>query len=267
MIRTILADHEALARQMLRQFLRQDPDVEVVGESATAGDTIELVRSTQSDLLFIDIRMPGMDGIDIANELNSFANLNLPRIVFTNIDDSYAVRAFEMHALDYVLKPYTAERLRSTLQRAHEQILARGENGHNEKRMRSDKRHSGRMVFKSRGRILFLPISDIRWIAAEENYVRICTGTGTHLLRETMTRVEERLDPSVFLRVHRSAIVNLHFVKEVRTNPPSTFSVIMVNGQRISMSRSYHSRIGELMARASGIDLGSDPAHFTSACA
>jgi two-component system LytT family response regulator len=105
------------------------------------------------------------------------------------------------------------------------------------------------MVFKSRGRILFLPVSDIRWIAAEENYVRICTGSETHLLRETMAHVEERLDPQMFLRVHRSAIVNLQYVREVRTTPQSEFSVILVNGQKVSMSRSYHSRIGQLLAR------------------
>jgi two-component system LytT family response regulator len=95
---------------------------------------------------------------------------------------------------------------------------------------------------------LFLPVSDIRWIGAEENYVRICTGTETHLLRETMARVEERLDPNMFLRVHRSAIVNLQYVKEVRTNPQSEFTVVLVNGQTVSMSRGYRSRIGTLLA-------------------
>jgi two-component system LytT family response regulator len=105
------------------------------------------------------------------------------------------------------------------------------------------------MVFKSRGRILFLPVSDIRWIGAEENYVRISTGSESHLLRETISRVEERLDPDMFLRVHRSTIVNLQFVKEVRTDPPSEFTVVMMNGEKISMSRSYHSRVGELLTR------------------
>jgi two-component system LytT family response regulator len=105
------------------------------------------------------------------------------------------------------------------------------------------------MVFKSRGSILFLPVSEIRWIAAEENYVRIATSSDTHLLRETMARLEERLDPEMFLRVHRSSIVNLQYVKEVRTESNGDFSVVLVNGQKVAMSRSYRSRVGEWLIR------------------
>lgn len=251
MIRTILADSEFTERQKLRQLLLQDPEIEIVGEGTSAAETIALVRSAEPDLLFLDVQMPSLDGFGIVKELNSVAGFSMPRVVFTTADDSHALRAFEVHALDYVLKPYTAERLRSTVRQAREQIrAARPGSEHSEKHGRTGKPHNGRMIFKSRGRILFLPVSDIRWIGAEENYVRICTGSGTHLLRETMARVEQKLDPNMFLRVHRSAIVNLQFVKEVRSDPPSAFSVIMMNGQRISMSRSYHSRVGELLARA-----------------
>ncbi len=136
------------------------------------------------------------------------------------------------------------------MQRAREQLLLTGRNSeHNYGPRKNGKAHSERMVFKSRGRILFLPVSEVRWIGAEENYVRICTESETHLLRDTMARVEERLDPSMFLRVHRSAIVNLHFVKEVRNDPQNDFAVVMTNGQKIPMSRSYHSRVRELLAR------------------
>lgn len=250
MIRTILADDEVFARQKLGQLLREDPEIEVVGEGATAAETIELVRTAAPDLLFLDIRMPGMDGFDILEALSTCTDFTMPRIIFTTAYDCYALRAFEIHAVDYLLKPFTAERLHSAVQRAREQILsARRSNGHGNGHGMNGSPSSGRIVFKSRGRILFLPVSDIRWIGAEENYVRICTGSETHLLRETMTRVEEKLDPNMFLRVHRSAIVNLQFVKEVRTNPPSDFTVVMMNGQKISMSRSYHSRVGELLAR------------------
>ena len=110
--------------------------------------------------------------------------------------------------------------------------------------------YTARIIFKSRGRILFLPVSDIRWISAEENYVRICTGTETHLLRETMSSMEQRLDPEIFLRVHRSAIVNLRYVKEVRTETRGDFMVHLVNGQKLAMSRSYHARISDLLSRA-----------------
>ena len=120
-----------------------------------------------------------------------------------------------------------------------------------QKRTSDREAYTARIVFKSRGRILFLPVTDIRWIAAEENYVRICTDRETHLLRQTMTGLEQKLDPQMFLRVHRSAIVNLQFVKEVRTESQGDFVVHLVNGHKLSMSRSYHSRLGNLLTRSS----------------
>jgi two-component system LytT family response regulator len=252
-----LADDEVLARTKLSQLLREEADVEIIGEGATASETIDLVETAAPDLLFLDVRMPGMDGFDIIGKLSAREGRSMPRVIFTTAYDCYALRAFDIHAVDYLLKPFTADRLRSAVQRAREQIQAGRRiapvpngNGHGHNGQNGSK-YSSRMVFKSRGRILFLPVSDIRWIGAEENYVRICTGTETHLLRETMTRVEERLDPRVFLRVHRSAIVNLQYVKEVRTGAQSEFTVVLVNGQKVSMSRSYHARIGELLTRAS----------------
>jgi two-component system, LytTR family, response regulator len=249
MIRAILADDEVLARQKLRQLLCVVPQVEIIGEGANASETIDLVRTAAPDLLFLDIRMPGRDGFEVVSELSSDPKLAMPRIIFTTAYDCYALRAFDIHAVDYLLKPFTAERLAMAMQRAQEQILlGRRNTEHGPAHGHNGKSHNGRMVFKSRGRILFLPVSDIRWIGAEENYVRICTGSETHLLRETMAHVEERLDPSLFLRVHRSAIVNLQFVKEVRTAPPNDFTVVMMNGQKIAMSRNYHARVGQLLA-------------------
>lgn len=248
-IRTVLADDEALARVKLRQLLGAEKEIEIVGEGATACETIDLVSSTRPDLLLLDIGMPGMDGFDIAGELSSSYGFSMPHLIFTTAHDCYALRAFEIHAVDYLLKPFTAERLRSAIHHASEQILrsARLSVKPNEQapKVRS---HTNRIVFKSHGRILFLPVSEIRWIAAEENYVRICTGAETHLLRETMIRLEEKLDPQMFMRVHRSAIVNLHYVKEVRTEREGDYTVLLANGQKVAMSRSYHSRIGELLS-------------------
>ena len=250
-IQTLIADDEVLARRKLRQLLEDESDIEIVGEGSSATEILQLVRATSPQLLFLDIRMPGMTGLDLVSELSRCPEIALPHIVFTTAYDRYALQAFEIHAVDYLLKPFTAERLHSAVQRARDQILiaerstARGQNGN---RQRGP--YTARIVFKSRGRILFLPVSDIRWIGAEENYVRICTGTESHLLRETMTSIEQRLDPQSFLRVHRSAIVNLRYVKEVRTESRGDFIVHLVNGQRLTMSRSYHARIGELLARA-----------------
>jgi two-component system, LytTR family, response regulator len=247
MIQAVVADDEVLARQKLRQLLRDEPEIEIVGECASANETVELVRLTKPALLFLDIRMPGMDGFDVVGAIES-EEVPMPAIVFTTAYDQYALRAFEIHAVDYLLKPFTAERLSSAIQRVRERLSG----SDNAARASGKGREGGyttRIVFKSRGRILFLPVSEIRWIGAEENYVRLCTERETHLLRETMAHLEERLDPHQFLRVHRSYIVNLQFVKEVRTEHDGESSVMMLDGQRIAMSRSYKSRILESLHR------------------
>jgi two-component system, LytTR family, response regulator len=250
MIRAILADDEVLARRKLRQLLHGTSEIEIAGECGTATETIELAKAIKPDLIFLDIRMPGMDGFDILGELSASSAHSIPAVIFTTAFDCYALRAFEIDAVDYLLKPFTEDRLQKAVQRASEQIsnLRRGIGLGNGIERRGH-RFGTRIVFKSRGRILFLPTSDIQWVGAEENYVRICVGAETHLLRETMTRMEEQLDPAMFVRVHRSAIVNLQFVKEVRSCTPNEFTVIMLSGQKISMSRSYHSRFGELCER------------------
>lgn len=248
MIQAILADDEVLARQKLRQLLRVETGVEIVGECATALETVELTRAVRPDLLFLDIRMPGMDGFDILGALAQDESLPMPSVIFTTAYDQYALRAFEVHALDYLLKPFTAERLHAAIERMREHVADRQADAVRDKRA-SSPGPSTRMVFKSRGRILFLPVAEIRWIGAEENYVRLCTGRETHLLRETMGHLEERLDPQVFLRVHRSFMVNLNYVKEVRTDVEGDAAVILNDGQRIAMSRSFRSKILERIHR------------------
>jgi two-component system LytT family response regulator len=250
MIHTVLADDEVLARQKLRQLLRDEPEIEVVGEGSTGGETIELVRATKPQLLFLDIQMPGMDGFDIATELCSSKIAPTPHIIFTTAHDQYALRAFEIHAVDYLLKPFTRERLSSAVERARKEILVNQQPAGNGAASRNGGRYTTRIVFKSRGRIVFLPVSDIRWISAEENYVRINTQAETHLLRETMARLEEKLDPEMFLRVHRSSIVNLQHVKEVRTEADGEYTVVLVNGEKLTMSRGYRSRINELLTHS-----------------
>ena len=244
MIPTVLADDEVLARQKLRQLLRDEPEIEVVGEGMTAAETIDLVRVTKPQLLFLDIQMPGMDGFDLAAELCSSKTEAPPHIIFTTAHDQYALRAFEIHAVDYLLKPFTRERLSSAVERARKEILVGTQlTGNSGAAAKNSSHYTNRIVFKSRGRIVFLPVSDIRWIGAEENYVRISTQGETHLLRETMAHLEGKLDPEMFLRIHRSSIVNLQHVKEVRTETDGEYAVVLVNGEKLSMSRGYRSRI------------------------
>ena len=244
MIRAIVADDEVLARQKLRQLLHGEPDVEIVGESATAVETIELVRAASPELLFLDIHMPGMDGFDVVGAISSQAKVPAPRVIFTTAYDQYALRAFEVNAVDYLLKPFTHERLRSAVQRVRDHMGSKEQEANSAKGANSaPSLYTNRIVFKSRGRILFLPVSDIRWIGAEGNYVRLCTANETHLLRETMAHLESRLDPRGFLRVHRSFIVNLKYVKEVRRQANGDSVVLLDTGQQVAMGRSYRSAL------------------------
>ena len=251
-IKVVIADDEVLARQKLRQLLQSDPEVEIVGEGANALETIDLVQFTNPDLILLDIQMPDMDGFDIISALAATETIRLPRIIFTTSYDKYAIRAFEISAVDYLLKPFTRERLKQAFERAQEQIIAARENRRdgNGKRTSDPGSYATRLVFKSKGRILFLPMSDIRWIGAEENYVRICTDRESHLLRETMAHFETRLDPASFVRVHRSAIVNLQHAKEIRTDSQEGESfVLMQDGQKVPISRGYRLRLSQLLTR------------------
>lgn len=250
-VRAVLGDDEVLARQKLRQMLTADTGVEVVGEGASGAEILEAVRAAAPQLLFLDVCMPGTDAFALLDQLHADPALVPPRVIFTTAWDAYAIRAFERNAVDYLLKPFTVERLRVAVERARAEILASPKPADR----RDDRHHSAspyttRIVFKSRGRILFLPVADIRWIGAEENYVRICTKAETHLLRQTMTDLEEKLDPAKFARVHRSAIVNLQYVKEVRRESRGDFAVVLVNGQKVPMSRSHHARILQVFQQA-----------------
>jgi two-component system, LytTR family, response regulator len=247
MVRAVIADDEVLARQKLRQLLRGESDVEIVGECATASETIQVVNSTAPDLLFLDIRMPDMDGFDVVGALSSYVKGPLPCVVFTTAYDQYAVRAFEIHAIDYLLKPFTSDRLSSAVQRVREHMTGADGKENVEHTESQSHPYTTRLVFKSRGRILFLSVDDIRWIEAEENYVRICTGSESHLLRETIGHMEARLDPRTFLRVHRSSIVNLRYVKEVKSENDGDATVVLISGEKIAMSRSYRSRVQRLI--------------------
>ncbi|MDE3200177.1 MAG: response regulator transcription factor [Acidobacteriota bacterium] len=252
MMRTVIADDESLAREKLKMLLNGESDVEIVGESATGPETVELVRGSHPELLFLDIRMPGMDGFDIYEVLSRDVDGVLPKIIFTTAYDSYAIRAFEINAVDYLLKPFSAERLHSAVERVrqnHGEIAGAGDSVLREAGGGGSTQFIQRIVFKSRGKILFLPVMDLRCIAAEENYVRLVTENESYLLRETMSRMELKLDPDQFLRVHRSFMVNIAFVKEIRTEKHGELVVLLDNGAKVPMSRSYKSRLNELLSQ------------------
>lgn len=244
-IQALIADDEALARRKLRDFLSSDPEIEIVGEAASGPEAVHLVREKSPQVLFLDVSMPGQNGFDVLSELSAQeGGGKVPSVVITTAYDQYAVRAFDARAVDYLLKPYTAERLRIAVKRAREEILSTSRlpvSEHPAAAMPGS--HLTRLLIKSRGRILFVWVSEILWIAAEENYVRINTGKESHLLRETISSLEGKLDSEMFLRIHRSSIVNLRFVKEVRAQSRGESVVILANGQKIAMSRGYYARL------------------------
>lgn len=246
MIKAVIADSELRARQRLRRMLARQSDIEVRGESATSSETLRLVCSTSPDLLFLDIRMPDTDGFDLLHQLSERI-ASMPHVIFTTAHDQYAVRAFDCNVVDYLLKPFTAVRLRDALER----VRSRMHFFETDRQVHRAPRESdtNRFVYRSRGRILFLPIDDIQWIYAEEGYLRVCAGGESHLIRETMCRLEERLDPRTFVRVHRSCIVNLQYIKEVTTGPGGESRVILTGGEIFAMSRGYRVRIDRLLHR------------------
>ena len=241
----VIVDDEQLARDELAYLLKNAGEVNVVAQGKNGLEAVSLIKEHNPDLVFLDVQMPGLDGFGVIKKLLD-KKVPLPKIVFATAFDQYAVKAFEVNAVDYLLKPFSYERLKSAIQRAREQFRAKEESA---AQLNGSQRpahlYTNRIIFKSRGRILFLPVSDIRWIGAEGNYVRLCTGTENHLLRETMAHLEQRLDPRGFLRVHRSFIVNLKYVKEVRRQTNGDSVVILDNGEQVAMGRSYRTALRE----------------------
>jgi two-component system, LytTR family, response regulator len=259
-IRTMLADDEVLARQKLRGDLKEIEGVEVIGECASARETIEFARLTNPDLLLLDIRLPDMDGFDVVAALSAMPDRKRPQFVFVTAHDRYAIRAFEVHAADYLLKPYSFERLRTAVDRVRDlhgkrgkaKLSSGGLNGNglsqsDEQTQKTTEQLPTQLVFKSRGRILFVPLHEIHWIQAEENYVRIRTRSESYFMRESIGHLENRLHPDSFLRVHRSAIVNLQYIREIRSEPQGNANVILKCGETIPMSRSYRTQIQDLL--------------------
>lgn len=241
MIRAVLAGDEPFTREKLRQML-VDQSVDVVGESCVSPDIIDLIRMMKPDLLFMDLRTPDTKSLELIERMSSEPNLPLPALIYTTKDESLDSRYTHVRGAHCLLKPFSPERLGIAIERAANQTQGRFDRPG---AARNGEGYSKRIIIRSRGRIIFIPVSSIRWIAAEENYVRICTDSETHLLREPISRLEEKLDPQMFRRVHRSSIVNLEYVKEVRTQNNGESVVILFSGQKLAMSRSYRSRMNQ----------------------
>lgn len=250
-IRTIIADDEPLARERIRTLLAEAPDIELVGEAANGMEAVQLIHDAQPDLLFLDVQMPGLDGFGVIEQVEPAL---LPCIVFVTAYDQYALRAFDVHALDYLLKPFNRARFHKTLRRAREQVLNRA-GGEVSRRivallesMRTGTSYLDRIVVRNAGRVVFLPANEIDWIEAAGNYVKIYSGKEQHILRDTLKNLEHRLDPKRFVRVHRSTILNIERIRELQPLFHGDCLAILKDGTRVTCSRSFSNRLDALLS-------------------
>lgn len=259
MIRAIVADDEPVAREGLLRLLGEHDDVEVVGEAADGDEALELLRRLGPDLVFLDIRMPGLDGLNVADALGELEAP--PAFVFVTAHDEHAVRAFELDAIDYVLKPFDRERLRDALRRVKRRLhLAAAADLQRDTRTllrllgdeTSPGRASGvpdRLVIRDGGTIVFLQPDEVSCIESAGNYIRIHADEKKYLIRGTLSGMEDRLDASRFFRLNRSTIVNLDRVLEVRAQPNGTHDVRLGDGTRLSASRRRGDKLRAAIAR------------------
>jgi len=250
-VRTLIVDDEPLARERVRMMLDNHPDMSIVAECGDGRQAVEAIREHRPDLVFLDVQMPGVDGFGV---LRALEGEPMPHVVFVTAYDQYALRAFEVHALDYVLKPFDAQRFGQALDRARS-AMERAEAGALSERLRdlvssmaAEQRERQRLVVKSSGRVFFVHMSDIDWVEAEGNYVRLHMGTQSHLLRETMKGMERALDPAVFIRIHRSTIVNADRIRELQPLFHGEYAVILRDGTRLVASRGPDNRLKKLLA-------------------
>jgi two-component system LytT family response regulator len=241
-IRTLVADDEPIARARMLSLLRDEPDIEVIGECATGPQAISAIERSAPDLVFLDIQMPQIDGLTLARTLGR----SMPAVVFVTAYDEYALRAFEVHALDYVLKPYSAERFKSALVHARQHLSARRAPG----AQPPAPERRDRLVIKSSGRIYFVRTRDIDWCEASGNYVRLHVGAQTHLVRGTMAHIESQLDQAQFVRIHRSTIVNVDRIQELHSSFGGEYVVLLHDKTRLTLSRGYREGLQTRLGKA-----------------
>ena len=277
-IRTVVVDDEPLAREGLRVRLAREEDVEIVGEAGDGPSAVEAILSLRPDLVFLDVQIPGFDGFDVVARI---ASTYLPTIVFVTAYDRYALRAFEVHALDYLLKPIAHRRFQEALRRARHELdrrdresaaTADGDRDEGEaeslsavadrlRRLLDDRETAGgdssvrppvapdgpryalRFTVRDGERYVLVRVADVDWAEASANYVRLHVGPKTYQMRTTMSELERQLDPAQFTRIHRSAIVNLDRVREIRPEWHGEYEVALVTGATLRLSRGYRDRL------------------------
>ncbi len=253
-IRTLVIDDEPLARERLRKLLEAEPDVEVIDECRNGIEALAAIAKHKPDLLFLDVQMPELDGFGVIAALEE----PVPAVIFVTAFDRFALKAFEVHALDYLLKPFDRERFQKALERARKLVQQRqsGDLSHrlssligDLKTEKTEPKYLDRLAVKTEGRVLFFKTEDIDWIEAADNYVSIHIGAEEHLHRETMSSLETKLSPTRFIRISRSTIVNIERIKEMQPMFHGDYVVILKNGTRLNLSRNYREKLNHILGK------------------
>lgn len=244
MISTLIADDEPLARERVRQMLETHPDIAVTGECATAAELLVLVRETAPELLLLDIRLAGGSGMTSLAEIPASSR---PAVIFLTAYPEFALQAFDLAAADYLVKPFDQKRFDRALERARRLITTQSMDTQPSHDPHRGSRHRERFAVKRRGEIIFVKAADIDWIGAEGNYSRLHTGGGAYLVRESLQSVADALDPWTFLRVHRSAVVNVDRVVKLVANDERGTFIVLSSGEKVPTGPTYRSRIEELL--------------------
>ena len=250
-LRVIVVDDEPLARTRIKRMLENIGSIEIVAECSNGREATQQIAKLQPDLLLLDIQMPEMDGFEVLQSLHS----HFPYVIFVTAYDQYAIRAFEVFALDYLLKPFNESRLEKAITRAREQIELKSNSNFTDQISKlvnelREKPHLDRLVMKDERKVWFVPVKTIDWIEAEGKYVNVHVGRDSHLLRESLTALENKLNPRLFARIHRSSIVNVERIKELQPWFHGDYRVILNNGTELILSRTYRKRFQELIGEA-----------------
>ena len=244
--RTLIVDDEMLARDRVRQLLTNESEIDLIGECSNGREAVAAIQEKRPDLVFLDVQMPELDGFGVLQEIGGG---RLPVIVFVTAHDKFAVRAFEFHAVDYLLKPFDRARFQAALHRALDQVKQL-RNGALDQRLsnllaelKTPPKPLERLSIKSGNRVVFVKVADIDWIKAADNYVDLHVSKQSHLLREKLSVIETRLAPDKFVRINRSTIVNVERLKELQSLFRGAYAVILHDGTRLRLSRSYRDKL------------------------
>jgi len=256
-VRTLIADDELLARERLRQLLAAQPEIELVGECSDGREAVAEIRKKTPDLIFLDIQMPELDGFEV---LDAIKLESMPVIVFVTAHDKFALRAFEVHAVDYLLKPFDRARFKKALERGLERVRHREGKALVERKaaliaeLQSPKT-TGKLAVKSGGHVVWIKLDEVDWIGSADNYAELHVGAKSHLLRETLGALESRLDPKVFVRISRSVIVNAQRIKELKRLFYGGCELVLQDGTRLTLSRRHRDKLERV-----GLGWGVSPA-------